>query len=83
MMTLVTIAITVACVYSVAIVLGLDGRDFLWELATLILVMLLGHLIEIKSIMSAFLELDLLVQLMPADTHLVHDDHIMDVKTYC
>src|SRR5688572_27680181 len=81
MMTLVAVAITVAYVYSVAIVLGLEGMDFFWELATLILIMLLGHWIEMKSIMSASKELELLVQLMPSDAHLVHGDHIMDVKT--
>ncbi len=81
MMTLVAVAITVAYVYSVAIVLGLQGMDFFWELATLILIMLLGHWIEMKSIMSASRELELLVQLMPSDAHLVHGDHVMDVKT--
>jgi Cu2+-exporting ATPase len=81
MMTLVAVAITVAYVYSVAIIFGLEGMDFFWELATLILIMLLGHWIEMKSIMSASRELELLVQLMPADAHLVHGDHIMDVKT--
>jgi Cu2+-exporting ATPase len=81
MMTLVAVAITVAYVYSVVIVLGLDGMDFFWELATLILIMLLGHWIEMKSIMSASRELELLVQLMPFEAHLVHGDHIMDVKT--
>lgn len=81
MMTLVAVAITVAYVYSVAIIFGLDGMDFFWELATLILIMLLGHWIEMKSIMGASRELELLVQLMPADAHLVHGDHIMDVKT--
>lgn len=81
MMTLVAVAITVAYVYSVAIVLGLEGMDFFWELATLILIMLLGHWIEMKSIMSASKELELLVQLMPSEAHLVHGDHIMDVKT--
>jgi P-type Cu2+ transporter len=81
MMTLVAVAITVAYIYSVAIILGLEGMDFFWELATLILIMLLGHWIEMKSIMSASRELELLVQLMPADAHLVHGDHIMDVKT--
>jgi Cu2+-exporting ATPase len=81
MMTLVAVAITVAYVYSVAIVLGLEGMDFFWELATLILIMLLGHWIEMKSIMSASRELELLVQLMPSDAHLVHGDHVMDVKT--
>lgn len=81
MMTLVAVAITVAYAYSVAIVLGLEGMDFFWELATLILIMLLGHWIEMKSIMGASKELELLVQLMPSDAHLVHGDHIMDVKT--
>ena len=81
MMTLVAVAITVAYVYSVAIVLGLEGMDFFWELATLILIMLLGHWIEMKSIMSASRELELLVQLMPADAHLIHSDHVMDVKS--
>jgi P-type Cu2+ transporter len=81
MMTLVAVAITVAYVYSVAIVFGLKGMDFFWELATLILIMLLGHWIEMKSIMSASRELELLVQLMPSDAHLVHGDHVMDVKT--
>lgn len=81
MMTLVAVAITVAYVYSVATILGLEGMDFFWELATLILIMLLGHWIEMKSIMSASKELELLVQLMPSEAHLVHGDHIMDVKT--
>jgi P-type Cu2+ transporter len=81
MMTLVAVAITVAYVYSVAIILGLEGMDFFWELATLILIMLLGHWIEMKSIMSASRELELLVQLMPSEAHLVHGDHVMDVKT--
>lgn len=81
MMTLVAVAITVAYVYSVAIVLGLHGMDFFWELATLILIMLLGHWIEMKSIMGASRELELLVQLMPADAHLVQGDQTKDVKT--
>lgn len=81
MMTLIGFAITVAYVYSTATVLGLPGMDFFWELATLILVMLLGHWIEMRSIAGASRELELLVQLMPDDAHLVHGDHIMDVKT--
>src|SRR6185369_4465347 len=43
--------------------------------------MLLGHWVEMKSIAGASRELELLVQLMPDDAHLVHGDHIMDVKT--
>ena len=81
MMTLVAVAITVAYVYSVAIVLGLQGMDFFWELATLILIMLLGHWIEMKSIMGASRELELLVQLMPSEAHLVQGDQVREVKT--
>lgn len=81
MMTLVAVAITVAYVYSVAIVMGLPGMDFFWELATLILIMLLGHWIEMKSIMGASRELELLVQLMPSEAHLVEGDQIKEVKT--
>src|SRR5882762_4024290 len=81
MMTLIGFAITVAYVYSLATVFGLKGMDFFWELATLILIMLLGHWIEMKSIAGASRELELLVQLMPDDAHMVHGDHIMDVKT--
>jgi Cu2+-exporting ATPase len=81
MMTLIGFAITVAFVYSVATVFGLKGMDFFWELATLILIMLLGHWIEMKSVAGASRELELLVQLMPSVAHLVDDDHIIDVKT--
>ncbi len=81
MMTLIGFAITVAFVYSVATVFGLQGMDFFWELATLILIMLLGHWIEMKSVAGASRELELLVQLMPDDAHLVKDDQITDVAT--
>jgi len=81
MMFLIGFAITVAYIYSVAIVFGLQGMDFFWELATLILIMLLGHWIEMKSIAGASKELELLVQLMPADAHMVMPDMVHDVKT--
>lgn len=81
MMTLIGFAITVAFAYSVATVFGLKGMDFFWELATLILIMLLGHWIEMRSVAGASRELELLVQLMPANAHLVHGDHVTDVKT--
>jgi Cu2+-exporting ATPase len=81
MMTLIGFAISVAYIYSAATVLGLAGMDFFWELATLILIMLFGHWIEMKSVAGASRELELLVQLMPDDAHMVHGDHIMDVKT--
>ena len=53
MMTLIALATTVAFVYSVAVTFGLPGMDFYWELATLIVVMLLGHWIEMKTVSGA------------------------------
>jgi Cu2+-exporting ATPase len=67
MMTLVALAITVSYVYSVAVVFGLPGMDFFWELATLIDIMLLGHWLEMRSEMSASRALKSLVELLPAD----------------
>ncbi|MFD2865528.1 copper-translocating P-type ATPase [Mucilaginibacter antarcticus] len=81
MMFLVGFAITVAYAYSVAIVFGLKGMDFFWELDTLILIMLLGHWIEMRSIMGASKDLELLIQLMPADAHLEKDGKVHDVTT--
>jgi Cu2+-exporting ATPase len=81
MMFLVGFAITVAYAYSVAIVFGLKGMDFFWELDTLILIMLLGHWIEMRSIVGASKDLELLIQLMPADAHLEKEGKVADVKT--
>ncbi len=82
MMTLIGFAITVAYIYSAATVFGLSGMDFFWELATLILIMLLGHWIEMRSVAGASRELELLVQLMPAEAHKVAEDgQVIDVKT--
>ena len=80
MMTLIAVAITVAYVYSSAVVFGLEGMDFFWELATLIVIMLLGHWIEMKSVMGASKALELLVQMMPSEAHLVQGDDIKDIK---
>ncbi|KAB2932993.1 MAG: heavy metal translocating P-type ATPase [Leptonema illini] len=79
MMTLIAVAITTAFLYSVAITFGLEGNDFYWELATLISIMLLGHWIEMRSVQSTSRSLELLAKLMPAEAHLIHGDHIMDV----
>jgi Cu2+-exporting ATPase len=81
MMTLIGFAITVAYVYSVATVFGLKGTDFFWELTTLILIMLLGHWVEMRSVAGASRELELMVQLMPSNAHLVIGDQVSDVHT--
>ena len=80
MMTLIAIAIVVAYGYSTAVVFGLEGKTFFWELATLIDVMLVGHWIEMRSVMGASRALEKLAELMPDEAHLVHDDHVMDVS---
>ncbi len=80
MMTLVAVAVSVAYIYSVAVVLGLSGEVLFWELATLIDIMLLGHWLEMRSVMGASRALEKLVELLPAQAHLIlADNEIRDV----
>jgi Cu2+-exporting ATPase len=69
MMTLVAMAISTAYVYSTLVVFGLSGEGFFWELATLVDIMLLGHWIEMRSVMGASGALEALVRLMPSVAH--------------
>lgn len=81
MMMLIALAISVAYFYSVGIILGLgEGHDFFWELATLIDIMLLGHWIEMKSIMGASNALQELVKLLPSIAHRIDDEKIEDIE---
>jgi len=73
MMTLIALAISVAYFYSSAVVFGVKGEDFFWELATLIDIMLLGHWIEMKSVMGASKALEELAKLMPDEAHKIDD----------
>lgn len=79
MMTLIGIAITVAFVYSTAVVFGLKGMDFYWELATLIDIMLLGHYFEMRSQMAASRALESLVALLPSDVHVERNGVVTDI----
>jgi len=80
MMTLVAVAITTAYLYSSAVVFGLTGKMFFWELATLVDIMLLGHWIEMKSVMGASKALEELAKLMPSEAHkLMPDGSARDV----
>jgi Cu2+-exporting ATPase len=80
MMTLIALAITVAYVYSSAVVFGVTGKSFFWELATLIDVMLLGHWLEMKSVMGASSALEELAKLLPAQVHhLMPDGSLHDM----
>lgn len=79
MMTLVALAISIAFMYSAAVILGLEGMDFFWELATLIDIMLLGHWLEMRSQMAASRALESLVALLPAKVHVERDGHVVDM----
>ncbi len=69
MMTLVALAITVAFGYSAAVTFGIEGEAFFWELVTLVDVMLLGHIVEMRAVSGASRALDRLARLMPAEAH--------------
>jgi Cu2+-exporting ATPase len=78
MMTLIAVAVSTAYLYSTAVALGwLAGMDFYWELATLIVIMLLGHWIEMKSVAGASRALELMVKMLPAEAHHVSENGTM------
>lgn len=79
MMTLIAIAISVAYFYSSAVVFGLPGEIFFWELVTLIDVMLLGHWLEMRSVMGASRALEELVKIMPSIAHLKKNGEVVDI----
>jgi Cu2+-exporting ATPase len=74
MMTLIALAITVAYGYSSAVVFGLGGKIFFWELVSLIDIMLLGHWIEMRSVMGASNALQELAKMMPSEARRVLPD---------
>jgi Cu2+-exporting ATPase len=81
MMTLIGLAIIVAYTYSSAVVFGLEGKVFFWELATLIIIMLLGHWMEMRSVMGASGALEELVKLMPSTAlRITKDGETEEVK---
>lgn len=80
MMTLIAIAITAAYFYSSAVIFGFEGQTFFWELATLIVVMLVGHWLEMRSILGASKALEALAELMPNEANLVDGNQTRKVK---
>jgi len=93
MMTLIAMGISVAYFYSVyatianALNPSAHVMDFFWELASLIVIMLLGHMIEMKTVMKAGDSVDALAQLVPKQAHVqadngdIHDMPIDEVET--
>ncbi len=79
MMTLISLAITVAFVFSLAVTLGYPGMDLWWELATLVTIMVLGHWIEMRSISQASGALHELTKLLPATAVRIVGDSLEEV----
>ena len=82
MMLLVGLAITVAFVASMGASLGvLDHQlDFWWELALLIVIMLLGHWIEMRSLAQTTSALDSLAALLPDTAERVEGENVVSVS---
>ena len=78
MMSLITLAIVVAFIYSIATTFLKFGDSFYWELVTLIDVMLLGHWIEMRSVRQASGSLDELAKLLPDTAELISSDGSME-----
>ncbi len=74
MMTLIGLAISIAYIYSTFVVFGFKGDLLYWELATLVGVMLLGHWVEMRSVMSASAALEELAELLPGEAHRINED---------
>ncbi len=86
MMTLITMGISVAYIYSIYAVIANDilhtkpmVTDFFWELATLIVIMLLGHWIEMNTVMNAGSAVDKLAKLLPSTAHKLVDGQVKGV----
>jgi Cu2+-exporting ATPase len=79
MMTLISLAISVAFVFSLAVTFGYPGEPLWWELATLVTIMLLGHWIEMRSIFQAHGALRELARLLPSTAQRIVGEGIEDV----
>lgn len=74
MMTLISLAITVAFAYSLFAIFAVPGSGFFWEMATLIDIMLLGHWMEMRSVRQASGALNELAKLMPDTAERIRED---------
>jgi Cu2+-exporting ATPase len=80
MMTLISLAISVAFFFSLAVTLGYPGEALWWELATLVTIMLLGHWIEMRSIFQASGALKELARLLPSTAQRIVGERIEEVS---
>ncbi|RJR12549.1 copper-translocating P-type ATPase [Candidatus Parcubacteria bacterium] len=79
MMTLIALAISAAYFYSVGSILFGDGMTLFWELSTLIAVMLIGHFVEMKAVVSAKGALQELAKLLPDSAEVIRDGKTVSV----
>ncbi len=79
MMTLISLAILVALIYSIAAIFVANGEGFFWELVTLIDVMLLGHWLEMRSVRQASRALDALAKLLPDTAERIGPDGATEI----
>jgi Cu2+-exporting ATPase len=81
MMLLISLAIVTAYVYSTLTAFFIEGSDFYFEVATLIVIMLLGHWVEMRSVMGASKALEELIKLMPKEAHKIDaSGNVVDVS---
>mgnify|MGYP000595571197 CR=1 FL=1 len=80
MMTLISMAIVTAYLYSVATQFFIAGDTFFWELATLVTIMLLGHWLEMSAIAKAENALDAISELLPDEAEKIVDGKPKTVK---
>lgn len=78
MMALIALAISAAYFFSAAVTFGFPGQEFYWELVTLIAIMLLGHWVEMRSVMGASRALEELVKLLPDSATRLNPDGNLD-----
>jgi Cu2+-exporting ATPase len=79
MMTLISLAISVAFIYSLAALFFFEGMGFFWELVTLIVIMLLGHWLEMRSVRQASGALNELAKLMPDTAEQIQPDGSIEI----
>ncbi len=80
MMTLISLAITVAFVFSLAVSLGFEGMPLWWELASLVTIMLFGHWMEMRSISQAQGALKEMAKLLPNTATRLEEGRPVDVS---
>ncbi|MDP1695974.1 MAG: heavy metal translocating P-type ATPase [archaeon] len=81
MMTLVTIAVLSGYIYSLGTTFFFTAQDFYWEISTLVLFLLFGHWMEMRSISSATGALSELAKLIPSTANLITKEGIKEIST--